>query len=251
MTTIPTDLPETVRKVLSEVTTALVSSLDADLRSLVLYGSAAEGRMRSTSDVNLVAVLSIFDAAKIDGVRESLRLAHSTLRLEVMFLLESEIDAAAEAFAVKFEDIGRRRRVLFGADPFANLRASRLSRILRLRQMLLNLVLHLRRAYVLKSLREEQCVAEVADAAGPLRAAASTLLDLSNSADGTGLSPKAALERVANGLDPAFTPTLARMSEAREKGSLAAGGAASTLIDIIRLADAMRARAESLSELGS
>lgn len=61
--------------------------------------------MRATSDVNLIAVLTAFDSARIDALREPLRLAHATVRLDVMFLLESEIAAASESFAVKFSDI--------------------------------------------------------------------------------------------------------------------------------------------------
>ena len=52
--------------------------------------------------------------------------------------------AAAEAFAVKFGDIGRRHRMLHGVDPFEALTASRAATIARLRQVLLNQLLRLR-----------------------------------------------------------------------------------------------------------
>jgi hypothetical protein len=50
--------------------------------------------------------------------------------------------------------------------------------IFRLRQILLNLTLRLREAYVSRGQRAEQVVRVLADALGPLRAAASTLLEL-------------------------------------------------------------------------
>ena len=82
-----------------------------------------------------------------------------------MILLESEIPAAAEAFAEKFSDILRRRRVLHGSDPFAGVSISREAAIGRLRQVCLNMVLRLREQYALRSLREEQAARAVADAA--------------------------------------------------------------------------------------
>ena len=42
-------------------------------------------------------------------------MAYATIRLRAMFLLDSEVDAAMQAFAQKFADIGRRGRVLY--DP--------------------------------------------------------------------------------------------------------------------------------------
>ena len=124
--------------------------LGSDLRSIVLFGSAAEGKLRATSDVNVVLVLSAFDPAKVDSLREPLRTAHAAVRLSPMILLESEIPSAAEAFAEKFSDILRRRRVLHGSDPFAGVSIPRSAAIGRLRQVLLNLVLRLREQYVLK-----------------------------------------------------------------------------------------------------
>jgi hypothetical protein len=72
-----------------------------------------------------------------------------------MFLLATEVPAAMEAFAAKFADVLRRRRVLFGDDPFAGRTIPRAAEIARLRQVLLNLILRLRAAYVSDGDREE------------------------------------------------------------------------------------------------
>ena len=50
-------LPETVRTALSEFTAAAQQVFAGDLLSVVLFGLAAEGRLRPTSDVNAVVVL--------------------------------------------------------------------------------------------------------------------------------------------------------------------------------------------------
>ena len=49
---LPGNLPADVREWLSRTAAALIQSFADDLRSLILFGSAAEGRMRASSDVN-------------------------------------------------------------------------------------------------------------------------------------------------------------------------------------------------------
>ena len=241
-----TTLPPNVNRVLTEFVGEARRAFDTDLRAVVLYGSGAEGKLRATSDVNVLLVLSAFDQNKADQLREPLRLAQAAIRLRTMFLLESELHPAMEAFAVKFADIIRRRRVLFGDDPFVGVSISRGDAIIRLKQTLLNLTLRLREAYIARSLREEQLVAMIADMAGPLRSCAAALMELEGRPSG---SPKEALHQVAaslpNGAERA--EEISRISEARQKQTLAPGVAAPTLFHLIELARSMWTRAAALS----
>jgi predicted nucleotidyltransferase len=238
------DLPSPAAKALMEFVERAREVLGPDLRSVVLYGSAAEGRLRSTSDLNLIVVLDRFEAARMDRLREALRVGQAAARLAVMFLLASEVPAAMEAFAAKFADVLRRRRVLLGDDPFAGLSVPRAAEIARLRQVLLNLALRLRAAYVADGDREERLALSVADAAGPLRSCAVTLLELHGRPV---LSGKEALEKLAaeTGGD-GFKETLRRLSEARETRKLSPGTAAPTLLGLADLAQRLRALAEAL-----
>jgi predicted nucleotidyltransferase len=72
--------------------------LAEDLRSVVLFGSAAEGRLRATSDVNVVLVLRHVDPKKLEAIGEAYRFAHAAIRLSAMFILETEISVAKDAF---------------------------------------------------------------------------------------------------------------------------------------------------------
>jgi predicted nucleotidyltransferase len=54
---IPESLPAEVRTWLSQASQALIDSLGEELEALILFGSAAEGLMRASSDVNLLVVL--------------------------------------------------------------------------------------------------------------------------------------------------------------------------------------------------
>lgn len=239
------NVPADVARALEDFTASAKEALGPDLLSVVLFGSAAEGRLRATSDVNLILVLAKFDAARMDALREPMRLAHATIRLSAMFLLQSEIGAAAEAFAVKFSDIRDRHKVIFGGDPFAGLAPSRASMLVRLQQILLNFTLRMRERYVLVSLREEQLPPLVADAAGPLRSAAALILSLEGRAAS---SPKEALELLAAELGVQEREALlGHLSAARENGSLPPGVARPAVLALIDLAQAMRIRADALA----
>ena len=115
------EMPEAVRGTLAAFVESVKQTFADDLRAIVLYGSAAEGRMRATSDVNLIVVLHRFDEQKANRLREPFRFAQAAIDLKVMFLLDGEIADASEEFAQKFADVRRRHVVLFGDDPFAAL----------------------------------------------------------------------------------------------------------------------------------
>ena len=242
--TLLADLPADVATALDDFVAAARAAFADRLESVVLFGSAAEGALRATSDLNVILVLTAFERTQADQVGEAVRHAHATVRLRAMFLLADEVAAAAEAFAQKFDDVRRRHRVLWGRDPFATLAPSRAALLGRVNQVLLNLALRLRAAYVERSPREEQLVAVVADAAAPLRTAAASLLDLEGR---RAPSPKAALREVAQAVGgPLIEAALIRMSQARETGTLPPGVAGETLLELAALAGAMRARLRAL-----
>ena len=234
-------LPQDVSQGLDSFVASAKEALGEDLVSLVLFGSAAEGRMRTTSDVNLMIVLVRFDPAKADRLREPLRLAHALIRLEAMVVLESELAAAADAFAVKFADIRARHRVIAGRDVTASISPTPAAMTARLKQILLNFILRTRERYLLVSLRDEQLAAVVVDAAGPLRAAAEIMLQLEGR---PAPSPKEALELLARELGgERWTQPLAMLSSARVEGQLPPGTGGKAVLELVALAEAMRARA--------
>jgi len=228
---------EEQKRALDAFVEAARAAFGADLASIVLFGSAAEDRMRATSDVNVIVLLSAFDPAKGRAFRDPLALASAAIRLRPMFLLESEAAEAAHLFAVKFSDVRRRHRVLWGSDPFKDLRVPRSAAIARLKQVLLNLSLRLRERFMELGGREERLAFVVADTAGPLRACASEILELEGTPAG---SPKEALHKIAGSIVDA-------VSQARESGTLPPGKAEPLLLDLIALADSMRTRVGGLT----
>jgi predicted nucleotidyltransferase len=244
MSTAAAPLPENVSQALTDFIAAAKTAFGERLFSAVLFGSAAEGRLRATSDVNLILVLTAFLQADAEQLAPALQIARAAIRLEPMFLLDSEVPLAAECFAQKFADIGRRRRVLHGPDPFANMAIPRAAEIFRLKQVLLNLVLRLRESFAVRAGRGEQIAMLVADTAGPLRACAATLLELET---GKVHTPKEALDLVAQSSGkPEWQQALNLVSEVREQRPIAGETLAPALFSILEIAGHLRNRAESL-----
>lgn len=234
----------TVERMLADLVAAAKDSFADDLSSVVLFGSGAEGSLRATSDLNLLFVLKRFEQKRADAFREPLRLAYVAARAAAMFVLETELTTVTQLFAVKFGDIARRYRLLFGELPDALRHVSPQAKKQQLRQILMNLSLRLRQSYIATSLREEQLAVTIAETAGPLRSAAATLLEL----EGQPVpSPKHSLETVVGLLQgEAWNETLRRISEARESRRLPPGVAGPVLFQIMAMAEAMRLRVERL-----
>src|ERR1700722_13828668 len=234
---LPLNLPEEVKRWLSWVSDALIRSFADDLEALVLFGSAAEGQMRASSDVNLLVVLRRFEAVRADSVSDILQNAAAAVELHPMFVLTTELKLAAESFAVKFDDIAHRRALLYGTDPFEAMVIPRSLLLHRLQQVLLNLTLRLRATYMLNQGREERLALAVADAAAPLRRCAHAILDLRGSPQEV---PKASLVTLASELGGDWTLDLQNLSKAREELRVPAGSAGPLILRLARLAEAMQ-----------
>lgn len=232
------ELPESIQKGLEAFIGEARAVFGERLRSVVLYGSAAEGRLRKTSDINVIVVSRSYtaeDAAALTGI---LAFSAAAIDLQVMFLLESELVTASELFAVKFSDISRRHRVLFGDDPFAHLTISREALIARLRQVLLNHLLRLRYMLALRNESSEQLGLILADSISPLKASASAVLEMRGVESD---NSKQALEIVASELRPdGFRNTLTRISSAREGISCSLDESRQALSDVLELTALMK-----------
>jgi predicted nucleotidyltransferase len=228
--------------VLSELVDAAKQCFADDLVLAALFGSAAEDRLRPASDVNVLFVLECFDAGKVDTFRTAMRTAHSALRVQAMFLLRPELPVAGELFAVKFNDIRTRHRILHGPDLLKDLFIDEVELTRRLREVLLNLAIRLRERYVMVSLREEQLVTVISDAAAPLRASALALLKLRHI---EAPSVRDALETVVAGTgNTAFISAVANLPLARQEQRLPPGVAGPTLLALSQLATHLREQLE-------
>jgi hypothetical protein len=210
-------LPSPIAAMLSAFVQAARRSFGADLVSVVLFGSGAENKLEAASDVNLLLILQSFAPAKVARIRDSFLTAEAAIKLRVMFLMEDELDSAAELFALKFVDIMRRHRTIYGIDLLDSLQVSRRAEIFQLRQNLLNLSLRLREAFVSRGHQPEQVTRILAETFGPLQAASANLLELEGSrvADST-----AALETVARSFGPQAQESVLQLAQAHRDSAV-------------------------------
>ncbi len=240
------DKTKRVANLLPQVTEKLKECHGENLVSLILFGSAAEDRLRDTSDVNLLIILKKFQETEVDNSREVLRVAKAAIDLSVMYLLESELILASEAFAVKFQDIRRRHVVLHGSHLLEKIQVSQDVIIHRLKQVLLNMTLRMRERYVLVGQREDQLQNIIAEFAGPLRSAAAEIIFLKEKKP---IDPKSALLLLVQSFKSSpsldYEQTLKNISICRERGTLPPGESSKTILSMITLAMHMH------SELGN
>jgi predicted nucleotidyltransferase len=221
------DLPADIAAALEEFTAKSVQSFGDALRAILLFGSAAEGRLRATSDVNIVMVFTTLDLQRVEAWRAQVELLVAAIDLKPLILLEDEIAAAAEAFAVKYFDILHRRRVLHGVDPFGSLEISDEALHRRVTQVLLNLALRLRHTLLLGN--DAGRTRALTDAVGPLRASAVALQELARQPTS---APREALLALAS--RHGATALVERLQSLRESGDSVAADSMRLLDDLIK-----------------
>jgi len=122
----------------------------------VLYGGLAKGEYVSdTSDVNVMLVFETVTVSCLDEIAPIIESGARDFRLATMILSESELGRTVEVFPVKFLDMYRHHRVLWGKEVFESLTISREHVRLRCAQEITNLILRLRQFYVQRSQRPE------------------------------------------------------------------------------------------------
>lgn len=136
-------------------------TLEGNLRSVVLYGSAAAGDASGAlSDTN---VLVVVERLGVDDLRSLADATSAWVRQgnpPPVFLTAGEIAASADVFPIEYSDLGDSRKVLFGEDPFASLVFSTAHLRVELEHEFRGAVLRLRRSLVASGM-DRKAVGEV------------------------------------------------------------------------------------------
>jgi len=132
----------------------LQEALRDNLQSINLYGSAARDDFRpKKSDINLLVILERIDVAilkdVIDPVAKGRRWG-----IAPFFITEENLRASTDVFPVKFLAMQESYRVLQGRDILGELEISREHLRLRCEQEIKNVLLRLRRHYILAGGRD-------------------------------------------------------------------------------------------------
>ena len=134
-------------KELSDLVDELQLDAGSNLKSLVLYGSAAGGEFHEAhSDLNVLGIFERLDAAALVRLHPVVQMWTGKGHPAPLLLTIAELRSAADIYAIEFLDIIARRRTLAGEDLFATLEVPMgLHRLQVERELRLN-VLRLRQA---------------------------------------------------------------------------------------------------------
>jgi hypothetical protein len=154
-------------------------ALDGSLQAVVLYGGLAKQEfVPEQSDVNVLIVLRTVEVAVLDRAAPLVRQGQLEFGLSSMFMTQADLRDSADIFPIKFLDMQRRHKVLWGEDPFAKVTVTRENLRLRCEQELRNLSLRLRQSYIQRVDRPELLQAALNHAVSSLLVNVGVLLEL-------------------------------------------------------------------------
>jgi len=141
---------------------ALQKAFTTNIQSINLYGSATRDDFRpGKSDINLLVVMNHIDVGNLKSVLDPVNRARR-YRISPFFITEENIRSSADVFPVKFFGMRESYKVLFGRDILGDLKISREYLRLRCEQEIKNLLLRLRRHYIMaRGLRLNEMMSNV------------------------------------------------------------------------------------------
>ena len=107
-------------KVLAQLVERLLQAYGRDLRSVVLYGSAAgEDFHHKHSDLNILCVVRSLELQALEKAEATANWWRRLGNPAPLLLAEDEVGRSTDAFPIEFLDLSEQHRVLHGDDPVA------------------------------------------------------------------------------------------------------------------------------------
>ncbi|UCE34109.1 MAG: hypothetical protein JSV40_13075 [Deltaproteobacteria bacterium] len=132
-----------------ELCEALRNAPNLDIQSIILYGSATgQGYRPGKSDINLLIIVERIDVAILKGVLDPI-MRGRRYGISPFFITEVNLRSSADVFPVKFLVMQESYTVLLGRDVLGELEIKREHLRLRCEQEIKNLLLRLRRHYIM------------------------------------------------------------------------------------------------------
>lgn len=154
-------------------------TLGDSLQSIVLFGGLAKGEfVPDQSDVNVLLVFRHVTLPVLERAAPLIRQGRLEFGLATMLVTEADLRDSADVFPIKFQDMQRHHKVLWGEDPFPKVSIAREHVRLRCEQELRNLSLRLRQSYIQHTDRPELLQAALNRAVSSLLVNLGVLLEL-------------------------------------------------------------------------
>jgi hypothetical protein len=130
---------------LEELVSQLRAAYGADLRSIVLYGSAASSEhIAKRSDYNVLVIVESLDAAKLAGASAAARAWGEAGNHAPLTLTTAEWRGSSDIFPMEYSDILERHKILYGDPPFDGIRVEKSDLRLQLEQEAMGKLIKLR-----------------------------------------------------------------------------------------------------------
>jgi predicted nucleotidyltransferase len=138
-----------MEKMLSNFVNELKKVLGDNLRSFIVYGSAATGEHYKYSDYNTLIVLAKSEPQKLKSMTKAVK-KWTAMRqpIPLIFTYESMI-ASGDIFPIEFLDIKENSIVLYGDDAFKKIKISPKNLRLEIERELKSQLLRLRQNYIM------------------------------------------------------------------------------------------------------
>lgn len=141
-----------MEKKLAEITERLRAAAGANLRAVILYGSAARGQYEQQhSDLNVLCVVDRLDAPALAELADPVRWWTGKGEPPPLIFTWDELQRSADVFAIELLDIKAHHRVLYGEDCFTALDVPMDLHRINLERELRIKLLRLRMAYIAAS----------------------------------------------------------------------------------------------------
>jgi predicted nucleotidyltransferase len=133
-------------KLVEQAAQALREQLGENLHSCCLYGSAVRGNfIEGQSDINLLIVLGVSNPSAHEAIAKAIGV--ETV-IDPFIIGHAALARSVRAFASKFVSIKRNYRVIYGADPLADLQIDPAQERFLCEQAMRNLQLRMTYAFV-------------------------------------------------------------------------------------------------------
>lgn len=130
---------------LDDLVSQLSAAYGSELRSVVLYGSAAAGEhIPKRSDYNVLVIADVLDAGRLRSAAAVARAWADSGNPPPMTLTSREWKSSSDIFPMEYADILERHRVLHGDAPFQDVAVSKADLRLQVEREAMGKLLHFR-----------------------------------------------------------------------------------------------------------
>lgn len=149
-----------MEKELVQLIEHLKESAGANLKSVVLYGSAVTGEFSAGhSDLNVMCILEHTSAAELEALRPTVAWWMKQGQAAPLVFTLDELRRSADIFAIELLDIVGNHRTLVGDDPFQNFEVPTWLHRLQVERELRTNWVRLRRAVIASPAKERDLLA--------------------------------------------------------------------------------------------